>query len=181
MRNRTTVVMIGFAVAVAAAMGMRTTGFAQNSAGQGGPPGLCSAQQSCPPLAVGTLQIVDYGDAFTPIYGFRFEVTNSTPAGGGSGGGTGKAEFSDFGVTRLTDVLSPRLLLDAASGRHLKVVNIVLNQGGSSDSSYRLTNVSISRVNSGPELEEIAFTYSRIEFTVGGRQVCYDLAANVSC
>lgn len=180
MRNRATAVLIAFGIAVAAAVGIGTTGFAQNSAGQGGPPGLCTAQQSCPPLAVGMLQIADYGDASTPIYGFSFEVKGGPEPGGGGGGGAGKAEFSDFGVTRFTDALSPLLLRDVATGRHLKVVTIVVKQG-SSDSTYRLSDVVVSRLNSGPELEEVRFVYSRIEFTAAGRNFCFDLAANASC
>ena len=143
-------------------------------------PGLCSQQQSCPPQAVGTLQIVDYGEPAAPIYGFSFEVTIPTDSTGG-GGGAGKATFTDIGVTRIADALSPRLLLDAATGRHLKLVNIVVKQGSSSESSYRLTNVSISRVSSGTEMEEVAFSYSRIEFSAAGRQMCFDLASNTSC
>ena len=142
---------------------------------------LCMAQQACPPETVGVLQIADYGDAAAPIYGFSFGATNTGSAAPGGGGGAGKVSFSDLSVTKLPDTLSAQLLLDTATGRHLKLVEITLKRGSAVDATYRLTDVIVTAFQTSPAIEQISFSFAKIEVTVGGRVACFDVLTNASC
>lgn len=81
----------------------------------------------------------------------------------------------------MPDAISAQLLQDVATGRHLKSVEITLRRGNTVEAVYRLTDVVIVSFQTSPELENVSFVFSRIEFTVGSRTVCFDVAANAGC
>lgn len=179
MPSRTFVSALALAVAIAATAVAADTGRERASTITQSP--VCQAQQPCAPQAVGTLSIPEYPTQITPIYGFTFGATNTISTGTGGGGGAGRVSFSELSVAKLPDAISASLLQDVATGRHLKYVEITVKRGNTVDAVYRLTDVVVVSFQTSPELENVSFVFSRIEFTVGNRTVCFDVATNTSC
>jgi len=159
----------GFTVAAALAGG---TLFAQGPQGH-------SATLS----PVGALVVDTIGETATPVYAVSFGVTQSATDPGGGGGGAGKATFSGFTISRQPDALSPQLFKAAATGQHIKDVQIdVLRTGSNSvDSTYILTDVLVSSFSTDAQFEKVTFTYSKIEVVSGGSRTCWNLATNAGC
>lgn len=179
MSSRTLVAALALAVAGAAAAVAADTGSERANTMRQSP--VCQAQQPCAPQAVGTLSIPEYPTQTTPVYGFTFGATNTISSVPGGGGGAGRVSFSELSVTKLPDAISAALLQDVATGRHLKYLEITLKRGNTVDAVYRLTDVVVVSFQTSPELESVSFVFSRIEFTVGNRTVCFDVATNASC
>ena len=62
------------------------------------------------------------------ILSWSWGVTNSGTIGRGSGGGTGKATFSDFSFTHHIDKASPILMKACATGEHIKDATITVRK-----------------------------------------------------
>lgn len=64
------------------------------------------------------------------IHSFSWGVTNSSNVGTGSGGGTGKASFTDFSFHKQADKASPLLFASAAAGDHIKKAVFTARKAG---------------------------------------------------
>ena len=65
------------------------------------------------------------------ISAYSLGIHNTTTVGSAAGGaGAGKAQFSDFQITKLVDKLSPTLLQYAGSGIHLQQLDLYLRKAG---------------------------------------------------
>jgi len=89
-----------------------------------------------------------------------------------SGGGTGKASFSDFHFTKTVDKSSPKLMQAVATGEHLKTMDLTVRKAGGTQMEYYVIHLedilvsSYSTSGSSGDLlmEEISFNYQKIEF-----------------
>ena len=73
------------------------------------------------------------------VLSFGFGVTRSGGPGsgaGGAGGGAGKAQFHDFFFTANTQKSTPKLLLAAASGQHLKSAILSVRRAGGTKQEF---------------------------------------------
>lgn len=84
---------------------------------------------------------------------------------------TGKATFKDFTVTKYLDKATPKLMLAAAAGQHLKQVVLTVRRSGSIKPfeylKIILTDVIVTGVHDGGDrnsraTETVSFTYARI-------------------
>ena len=65
------------------------------------------------------------------ISAYSLGIHNTTTVGSAAdGAGAGKAQFSDFQITKLVDKLSPTLLQYAGSGIHLQQLDLYLRKAG---------------------------------------------------
>ena len=65
------------------------------------------------------------------IEAFSWGAHNAVSIGSASsGGGAGKAEFSDFSFTKRVDMSSPKLALIAARGEHIKTAKLYIRKAG---------------------------------------------------
>ena len=135
---------------------------------------------------IGTLLIPGVTQQPTPV--FSAGVKYTLPPGG-------QITFSAFTLTKRVNAASPKILENAASGRHLPQATIDLfkSDGTTVLTSYELTDVvvmgaSVDSVQDGENrvlIEEILLDYKRIRqtvFTVSGAVVgCWDKAENRAC
>jgi len=152
------------------------------------------AQSPLPPAAIVELQMkVDgmNGNNPTPIQQFSLGATNTGGSASGGGGGAGKASFQDLVVTKMLDGLSLPLLSAAATGMHLKNVEIDVFDVGSSIpfATYVFEDVIVTADLIGSSQtalnEQVSFNYAKItsDITVNGTTFhsCYDLSLAKSC
>ena len=129
------------------------------------------------------------------ISSWSWGVSNSGSMAAGGGGGAGKASFSDFHITKTLDKSSPKLMEAVATGEHLK--SLTLRKSGGNQQEYyiiHLSDILISSYSTSSgsgdrPIEEVSFTYQKIEFeyipqnadgTAGAAiKVGYDVKANV--
>ena len=87
------------------------------------------------------------------LLAFSWGVSNSGSPSTSGGAGAGKANFSDFSFTAHTSKASPLLMLDTATGRHLKSALLTVSRrvrGASQDFlKIELTEVIISSYSQG--------------------------------
>ncbi len=107
-----------------------------------------------------------------PVQSFSWGVSNSGSASVGSGAGAGKASFSSFSITKRVDKTSPRLVIDSASGTHIKTVQFFTSRPGAVDYlKYTFTNVLVSSVDEAAggdtPTEKVSFSFGtvKIEYT----------------
>jgi hypothetical protein len=131
---------------------------------------------------VGSLTIPSLSIADSPIYGFGFSLKASF-ADSGSGGTTGKTEFSTIDLVRTPDSASTALLATAAKGLHVPEVQIVVeaSTAGGPDSLYRLGDVVITRLANDNGVEQVSIAYGRIELHAGSGNFCFEIDLNKSC
>jgi type VI secretion system secreted protein Hcp len=60
----------------------------------------------------------------------------------GSGGGTGKASFSDFAITHHIDKASPNLMKACATGEHIKEATITARKAGKTQQEFMIFKLS---------------------------------------
>lgn len=95
-------------------------------------------------------------------------------------------------IVKGTDANTPRLFNFAATGRNLATVTLVSAAAGISQAvTYTFSNASIlahrvsdrGRPTDGQPLEEVTFTYSRVQISAGSPVVtsCFDFVQNASC
>lgn len=119
---------------------------------------------------------VGTGDEMTfPVRGYDIAVENAGSVGGSGGGGSGRATFDEFGLVREVDLNSPRLLVLAATGRHLPAVQIEIFAPGTTTviSTYELEAVLIAGLsqahaggNGDVALESLNLAFEKIRHTV---------------
>ena len=64
--------------------------------------------------------------ALTPIYGFSWGASNSGGTFGGGGAGAGKVTFTDVSFTKRADAISPELLINTATGKHIEMAKVTI-------------------------------------------------------
>ena len=115
----------------------------------------------------------------------------------GGGGGAGKATFRPITFVKMVDSTSPVLVLDAASGRHLRKVSFTFSKSGGGTSAVletiTLSDVVITHVSqdvgdigspakfSTTPLEAVSLSYAKIEIVSGGQGACFDILGNATC
>jgi len=120
------------------------------------------------------------------------QVGSSSLAGGG---GTGKASFSNFVITKEFDKATPKLAEAVVTGEPLEVTIELLRITGDKQAymTYKLTNVMVSSVSQGSTggstpTESVSFSYDKFEMTYtpedsvnqgGPVRMGYDLKAAV--
>ena len=133
-------------------------------------------------LPVGTLMIPSAFEAL-PVAAWSWGASNSGSAGGGGGGG-GKAIIQDLSITRFVDAQSPLFFKVAARGEHLP--NVALVDG---PTTVVLTDVLITGYstedrppgNNGTRIENITFSFARVDYSVNGVTSCFNFTTNTSC
>jgi len=137
------------------------------------------------------------------IKDFTFGVENPTTIGSATGGaGAGKAQFSEFTITKTTDSASPAFFKNAVTGKHITQVTLEMRKaGGDPKSSGKpfltytfgtvfTTKVSWKHSDDGPT-EDITFVYGQLSVkytpqnndgTLGVPIVnCWDVVTNTNC
>src|ERR1043165_2746893 len=106
-------------------------------------------------------------------YSWGVEQTGTSSTGGG--GGAGKGHFKYLSIVKKTDASSPLLLLNCATGSHIKEANLVVRKAGGTQLEYlkiKLTDVLISGLrpegsHSGDQipLEEVSLNFAKVEMS----------------
>ncbi len=106
------------------------------------------------------------------VYSFSWGVTNHS-VGGGSGGGAGRATFSDLSVMKPAGKGSPSLFVNCASGRHFQraEVDVVLVTEGAPPvyekfllTDCLITSYQISGSGGERPTESLSLNFTKIEF-----------------
>jgi type VI secretion system Hcp family effector len=126
------------------------------------------------------------------ISSFSFGVSNQLNIGSqSSGAGAGKVTFNAFNITKKIDKASPLLFNAAASGKHIKLAELLFaRKAGGKQMDYlyiKLTNVLISSVQDGssskgtPE-ERVSFAFQKMQetFINGNGKVGQTVNVNLS-
>lgn len=107
------------------------------------------------------------------IMSFTFGVSQSGTASMGGGAGAGKASFSDLAITKRADASTPMLMLNCASGAHIKQADLVVRKAGGNQEEYykvKMTDLLVSSFSNGGSdgdsvpLEQVSMNFSKIEF-----------------
>jgi len=104
------------------------------------------------------------------IDSFSWGVSN--PGSMAAGGGTGKATFQDMHFTMHVSKASPKLMQAAATGEHLKTVDLTVRKAGGTQMEYytiHLEDILVSSYSSSGSsgevpMESISLNYQKIEF-----------------
>lgn len=86
-------------------------------------------------------------------------------------GGTGRAEFQDFHITRRVDKASPQLFLACASGKHIKEANLSVRRAGKEQLEYlkiKLSDVLVTSLQEGGSggdslMESVSLAFTRFD------------------
>src|SRR5262249_15835693 len=114
--------------------------------------------------------------ARTPILGFSVGASNTFSGPIGGGGGTGKANFQDFSITKLLDSFSLPMLLATATGEHIREVTIEVFEINAANpfAVYKLDDVVVTSDSAGGSInglqESVTLNYGRFisDLTIGG-------------
>jgi type VI secretion system secreted protein Hcp len=111
------------------------------------------------------------------VLSFSWGVTNAGSMAFGSGGGVGKAQFSDFSFTTTTSKASPSLFLACASGQHIKDATITVRRAGDGRGSQqdylviKMNDVLVSSYNTGGSsggdrpTESVSMAFAKVELS----------------
>lgn len=80
------------------------------------------------------------------IHAFSWGVTNSSNVGVGTGGGTGKANFSDLSFSKQMDKASPLLFAAAATGDHIKKAVLIARKAGGKGGPVEYLTITLTDV-----------------------------------
>lgn len=98
--------------------------------------------------------------------------TNMGTGGHGGGGGAGKVVMQDFHFTMKTSKASPKLMLAAATGQHIKEAKLTVRKAGTERVEYikiKLTDVmvtsyQIAGTGDNVPTDQISLNFTKIEF-----------------
>src|ERR1700686_5750090 len=109
------------------------------------------------------------------IMSFSWGVSQTGVSATGGGGGAGKVSFQDIHFTKKTDASSPLLMLNCASGAHIKEGNFVVRKAGGTQLEYlkiKLTDILISGgkdhgSSSGGDIpsESVTINFAKVEYS----------------
>jgi type VI secretion system secreted protein Hcp len=105
------------------------------------------------------------------VLSWSWGVSQTGSMGHGSGGGTGKASFSDLHITHHVDKASPVLMKACATGEHIKEATITARKAGKGQQEYliiKMNDVLITSVqpagNGGePGVESVSLQCSKVD------------------
>ncbi len=108
------------------------------------------------------------------IDSFSWGVSNAASMASGSGGGAGKASFSDLSMMTNTCKASPLLMLACATGQHIKSAKLFVRKQGTEQHDYyviTLTDLLVSSFQtsggggSQSPSESFSLNFTKIEFS----------------
>jgi type VI secretion system secreted protein Hcp len=108
------------------------------------------------------------------IDSFSWGVSNAASMSSGSGGGAGKASFSDLSMMTNTCKASPLLMLACATGQHIKSAKLFVRKQGTEQHDYyviTLTDLLVSSFQtsggggSQAPTESFSLNFTKIEFS----------------
>ena len=137
-----------------------------NAEGPPGPPGPSGAPPAPHTQVVGQATIEGLnGNAPFPITGYSWGATSAGDSGTGTGGGAGKAIIGDVTIVHGVNSLSPALVDDAATGRHIRSAQIELFAPGTTTAylRYELSDVLVTRVLHADDEETVALSPTEID------------------
>jgi len=70
------------------------------------------------------------------VLSWAWGVINSGSAAVGGGGGSGKADFNDFTVTKFCDKASPVMMIHCATGKHIPTALLTCRKAGGEQLEY---------------------------------------------
>ncbi|HVX02814.1 MAG TPA: type VI secretion system tube protein Hcp [Nitrososphaera sp.] len=113
------------------------------------------------------------GEIDVGSYSWSTSSINAGPTIAAKGAGAGKVSFSDIHFTKNTDKSSPKLMLAAATGQHIKQATLTAEISGEKGQQFlqiKLTDVTVSSyqqaANSGEApTDSFSLSFAKIEFT----------------
>jgi type VI secretion system secreted protein Hcp len=110
------------------------------------------------------------------ILSFSWGASQTGVSATGGGGGAGKVRFQDLTIVKKTDASSPLLMLNCASGAHIKEGDITVRKAGGTQLEYlkiKLTDLLISGYkehgsntsNDEIPIESITLNFSKVEYS----------------
>ena len=104
------------------------------------------------------------------VLSWSWGVSNPARAGGGSGGGAGKATFHDLSFTHHIDKASPLLLKGCATGQHLKEATITHRKAGKGQQEFliiKMNDVIITSVSTrrshDSHVESVSLAFAKVD------------------
>lgn len=155
-----------------------------------GPNGTQDVARAAPADPYGTMTIDDFSGQqklTTDIRDHSWELLSAPPAaGGGTGGGTGKADFNPFVITRSITPSSPAIALALAENRHFPRATIKIFKPGTSQVAaiFVLTEIELARLTESPgasATEVIEIVYDDIKWTQNDNEFCFDVILYAEC
>jgi type VI secretion system secreted protein Hcp len=109
------------------------------------------------------------------ISSFSWGASQTGVSATGGGGGAGKVHFQDIHFVKKTDASSPLLMLNCASGAHIKEGNFVVRKAGGTQLEYlkiKLTDILVSSFNEHGAsaagdipTESVSINFSKVEYS----------------
>lgn len=118
------------------------------------------------------------------VLAWSWGVSNSGTTHTGGGGGAGKANFQDMSITRHTDGQSPSFVMAVASGQILETVTLVRGLLKFDLEDVLVTSYSVGSSDGNkptPQTENISLNFTKIKYTMGTTEFCYNAAQNTAC
>jgi type VI secretion system secreted protein Hcp len=122
------------------------------------------------------------------VLSWSWGVTNPGTIGRGSGGGAGKASFSDFNFTHHVDKATPLLLKACATGQHLKEAVITVRKAGKGQQEFliiKMSDVIITSVapsgaaDAAATAEHVALQFAKVDLEYKPQKADGSLAAGL--
>jgi len=109
------------------------------------------------------------------IMSFSWGAAQRGTSATGGGGGAGKVHFNDIDFIKKTDASSPLLMVNCASGAHIKEANFTVRKAGGEQLEYlkiKLTDVLISSYKEHGSIgggdiptESLSLNFSKVEYS----------------
>jgi len=108
------------------------------------------------------------------VESWTWGVAGAPPAAGSTGGGTGRASFSDLSFMHRVDRASPLLWKACATGRRIKEATLSVARAGAGTQDYltvglrdlRVTAVALAdaAADGQPPIETVSLTFSQVRY-----------------